>query len=243
MSTLRVALVGNPNCGKTALFNQLTGSRQKVANYAGVTVERKEGRMHRAVRPHHRRCSTCRAPTASMPPAPMKRSPATSATASSRAKPAPDLLVCVVDATNLRLHLRFVLEVRRLGRPMVLALNMMDAAKRRGIRHRCPKLAARLGMPVVETVAVQRDGTEALVEQLDRAHAAGAGPVRLRRRRPARRTCARSSPKPWSACRARTADDRRRARPLAAASGVRPAVAGGGDVPDLPGGVCLGRRR
>jgi ferrous iron transport protein B len=70
----------------------------------------------------------------------------------------PDLIVCVADATNLRLHLRFVLEVRRLGRPMVLALNMMDAAARRGIRIDVAALSQRLGMPVIETIAVKRGG-------------------------------------------------------------------------------------
>ena len=80
----------------------------------------------------------------------------------------PDLLVCVADATNLRLHLRFVLEVKRLGRPMVLALNMMDSARRRDIRIDVAELSARLGMPVIETVAVRRDGVADLLAQLDK---------------------------------------------------------------------------
>jgi ferrous iron transport protein B len=96
----------------------------------------------------------------------------------------PDLIVCVADATNLRLHLRFVLEVRRLGRPMVLALNMMDAAARRGIRIDVAALSQRLGMPVIETIAVKRGGTRA-----GGGHRyAGAGPLGggPRARRPAR---------------------------------------------------------
>src|SRR5690606_30198088 len=80
---------------------------------------------------------------------------------------APDLIVCVADATNLRLHLRFVLEVQRLGRPVVLALNMMDTARQRGIVIDVPELQRRLGLPVVETVAVKRGGARALIERVD----------------------------------------------------------------------------
>ncbi len=162
----RVALVGNPNCGKTALFNLLTGSRQKVANYAGVTVERKEGRLRT---PGGRPVAVLDLPGA------YSLNAASLDEAVTRdlirgfypGEPAPDLLVCVVDATNLRLHLRFVLEVRGLGRPMVVALNMMDAARRRGIEIDVDTLARELGVPVVETVAVRRDGARDLLAQLD----------------------------------------------------------------------------
>lgn len=165
--TLRVALVGNPNCGKTALFNLLTGSRQKVANYAGVTVERKEGRFHA---PSGRTYALLDLPGA------YSLNAASLDEAITRdlcrgfypGEPAPDVIVCVVDATNLRLHLRFALEVRALGRPMVLAVNMMDAAKRRGIEVDLKALERELGVPVVPTVAVQRDGARILVEKLDR---------------------------------------------------------------------------
>ena len=162
----RVALVGNPNCGKTALFNQLTGSRQKVANYTGVTVERKEGRLHA---PSGRQYAVLDLPGA------YSLNAASLDEAVTRdlirgfypGEPVPDLLVCVVDATNLRLHLRFALELQALGRPMVVALNMVDAAKRRGIVIDVPALQRELGVPVVETVAVQHDGARALVSQLD----------------------------------------------------------------------------
>ncbi|MBN8262051.1 MAG: ferrous iron transporter B [Xanthomonadales bacterium] len=162
----RVALVGNPNCGKTALFNLLTGSRQKVANYAGVTVERKEGRLRT---PGGRPVAVLDLPGA------YSLNAASLDEAVTRdlirgfypGEPAPDLLVCVVDATNLRLHLRFVLELRALGRPMVVALNMMDAARRRGIDIDVAALARELGVPVVETVAVRRDGARDLLAQLD----------------------------------------------------------------------------
>ncbi|HEX7816681.1 ferrous iron transport protein B [Dyella sp.] len=164
--TLRIALVGNPNCGKTALFNQLTGGRQKVANYAGVTVERKEGRF---VAPSGRVLQLLDLPgtysfDANSPDEQITRDVCEG---KYPGEAAPDLIVCVADATNLRLHLRFVLEVKRLGRPMVLALNMMDAARRRGIVIDVAELQRRLGMPVVETVAVKRGGAKALIERVD----------------------------------------------------------------------------
>jgi ferrous iron transport protein B len=163
---LRLALVGNPNCGKTALFNLLTGSRQKVANYAGVTVERKEGRLQT---PAGRPLVLLDLPGAySLHAASLDEAVTRDICRGFYpGEPAPDLLVCVVDATNLRLHLRFALEVRELGKPMVLAVNMMDAAKRRGIEIDLDALQRELGVPVVETVAVRRDGGRALVAQLD----------------------------------------------------------------------------
>jgi ferrous iron transport protein B len=163
---LRLALVGNPNCGKTALFNLLTGSRQKVANYAGVTVERKEGRLQT---PAGRRLTLLDLPGAYSFHAASLDEAVTRDICRGfyPGEPAPDLLVCVVDATNLRLHLRFALEVRELGKPMVLAVNMMDAAKRRGIEIDLDALQRELGVPVVETVAVRRDGGRALLAQLD----------------------------------------------------------------------------
>lgn len=166
LSLLRVALVGNPNCGKTALFNQLTGSRQKVANYAGVTVERKEGRV---VAPSGRVLQLLDLPGAYSFDAASPDEAITRDVCHGLypGEPAPDLIVCVADATNLRLHLRFVLEVQRLGRPMVLALNMMDAAAKRGVRIDVEELQRRLGMPVIQTVAVRREGAATLVAQLD----------------------------------------------------------------------------
>jgi len=167
MSTdaLRIALIGNPNCGKTALFNQLTGSRQKVANYAGVTVERKEGRL---ALPDGREVAILDLPGAySLNPASLDEAIARDVCRGFYpGERAPDLLVCVVDATNLRLHLRFALEVKRLGLPMVVALNQMDVAERHGIAIDVPALARRLGVPVVPTVAVKTQGAQALVSQL-----------------------------------------------------------------------------
>ncbi|MDF3838935.1 ferrous iron transport protein B [Cupriavidus basilensis] len=165
---LRVALVGNPNCGKTALFNRLTGSRQKVANYAGVTVERKEGHF---VSPAGRQVRVLDLPGAySLHAASLDEAITRDVCLGQRpGEPRPDLLVSVVDATNLRLHLRFVLELRRLGLPMVLVLNMSDAAAKRGIHIDRDKLAAALGVPVVETVAVKRNGATNLLAALDAA--------------------------------------------------------------------------
>ncbi len=176
MSAMRIALVGNPNCGKTALFNRLTGSRQKVANYAGVTVERKEGWLQT---PAGKRLRVLDLPgaysfDAASPDEQITREICLGQHAD---EPAPDLIVCVADATNLRLHLRFVLELRRLGRPMLLALNMMDAARRRGIEIDVAALERELGMPVVETIAVRRDGTRGLLQRLDDAFPPAPAPL------------------------------------------------------------------
>jgi len=162
----RLALVGNPNCGKTALFNQLTGSRQKVANYAGVTVERKEGRMRG---PSGREYAVLDLPGAySLQPASLDEAITRDLCRGFYpGEAAPDALVCVVDATNLRLHLRFALEVRELGKPMIVALNMVDAARRRGIEIDVAALEQALGVPVVETVAVRRNGASELVARID----------------------------------------------------------------------------
>ncbi|AMP16232.1 ferrous iron transporter B [Collimonas pratensis] len=169
-TSLRIALVGNPNCGKTALFNQLTGSRQKVANYAGVTVERKEGRF---TAPSGRVFQLLDLPGAYSLEATSPDEMITRKVCLGQmpGEALPDLVVCVADATNLRLHLRFVLEVKRLGRPMVLALNMMDAARKRGIVIDREELQRRLGIPVIETVAVRSGGARDLIRYIDQAGA------------------------------------------------------------------------
>ncbi|MGX9188850.1 ferrous iron transporter B [Stenotrophomonas sp. Ker107b] len=165
-NALRIALVGNPNSGKTALFNQLTGSRQKVANYTGVTVERKEGRLRA---PSGREFAVLDLPGAySLQPASLDEAITRDLCRGFYpGEAAPDVLLCVIDATNLRLHLRFALELRELGKPMIVALNMVDAAERRGIKIDVPALEQALGVPVVETVAVRRNGAAKLVERLD----------------------------------------------------------------------------
>lgn len=160
-----VALLGNPNCGKTALFNRLTGSRQKVANYAGVTIERKEGAF---TSPAGRAFRVLDLPGAYSLAAQTPDEAITRDVLSGVRERAPDAIVCVVNATNLRLNLRLVLEIRRLGLPMVLALNMVDVARKRGIAIDTAKLERELGFPVVETVAVQAGGESPLLETLDR---------------------------------------------------------------------------
>src|SRR5579863_2231842 len=171
-----ICLIGVPNCGKTALFNRLTGSRQKVANYPGVTVERKEGRL---IGSHSGRIFRV-----SDLPGAYSLEPTTLDEAIARdvilgrhaAQVAPDLLVCVVDATNLRLNLRLVLELKRLGRPMIVALNMNDVAEQRGYQLDRKALERALGVPVIPTVAVRSGGERQLVhaiEQFDFSATAG----------------------------------------------------------------------
>jgi ferrous iron transport protein B len=154
----------------------LTGSRQKVANYAGVTVERKEGRF---TAPSGRLFQLLDLPGAYSLEATSPDEMITRKICLGQmpGEALPDLVVCVADATNLRLHLRFVLEVKRLGRPMVLALNMMDAARKRGITIDRAELELRLGIPVIETVAVRSGGARALIEHLDQATAPAPAPA------------------------------------------------------------------
>jgi ferrous iron transport protein B len=163
---LRVALLGNPNCGKTALFNLLTGSRQKVANYAGVTVERKAGELRTA---SGRVVRVLDLPGAYSLHA-FSADEAITRDIVTGQRPdelAPQLLLCVVDATNLRLNLRLVLEARTLGLPMVLVLNMSDRARREGIEIDRAALSQALGLPVVETVGIQPSGARELLALLD----------------------------------------------------------------------------
>ncbi|MCC2098326.1 MAG: ferrous iron transporter B, partial [Hyphomicrobiales bacterium] len=172
---LHVALVGNPNCGKTALFNALTGSHQKVANYPGVTVEKKEGPV---TTPAGTPLVIVDLPgTYSL----RGRSPDEAVTRDAvlghlERERRPDILVCVADATNLRLMLRLVVELKSIGLPIILALNMFDIAQARGIAIDIQGLSKELGIPVVPTVAVTRDGTLALLREVDALVAQGVAP-------------------------------------------------------------------
>jgi len=163
---IRVALVGNPNSGKTAMFNALTGARQKVANYAGVTVERKEGHLTAA---SGRRITILDLPgTYSL----RARSPDEVVTRDAvlgrlAGETPPDVVICVADATNLRLVLRLALELKAVGRPCVLALNMIDIAQRQGLEIDTDKLSRELAMPVVGTVATRKRGIEDLVARAE----------------------------------------------------------------------------
>jgi ferrous iron transport protein B len=164
------ALVGNPNAGKTALFNRLTGSNQKVANYAGVTIERKEGRLALA---GGKTVRVLDLPgTYSLHPrSPDERITCDVLLGTAAGEKRPDLVVCVLDATNLRRGLRLVLGIKRMGLPCVVALNMADLAASRGLRLDSAALARELGLPVVNTVAVRGEGDAALRSLLERPEA------------------------------------------------------------------------
>jgi ferrous iron transport protein B len=166
-AALHVALLGNPNCGKTALFNLLTGSRQKVANYAGVTVERKEGLFET---PNGQRIRVLDLPGAYSLNALSLDETITRdvVLGANKDEGRPDLLICVTDATNLRLNLRLVVEAKRLGMPTVLALNMADVANHRGVQIDVAALERELSMPVVQTVAVRRGGADELISAIQR---------------------------------------------------------------------------
>ncbi len=161
-----VALVGNPNAGKSSLFNALTGARQKIANYPGVTVERKGGR---AVFSDGRPMELVDLPGSySLTPA----SPDEAVTrnvvlGTQEGERRPDALILVLDASNLDNHLRFALELIDQKLPTVVALNMMDMATRDGMSFDIERLSADLGVPVVPTVAVRRRGLEDLLEAVD----------------------------------------------------------------------------
>ena len=156
-----VALVGNPNAGKTALFNALTGARQKVGNYPGVTVERHSGRL---ALNDGRPVELVDLPgTYSLDPSSPDEAVTRDVVLGKQAgERLPDALIVVADASNLENHLRFVLQLRQLGRPMVVALNMIDMATRDGLTIDADALSAELGVPVVTTVAVRKRGLDEL---------------------------------------------------------------------------------
>ena len=166
IQTLSVAVVGNPNAGKSALFNALTGARQKVGNYPGVTVERHVGKANL---PSGRPIELIDLPgtyslAASSPDEAVTRDVLLGRQAGERL---PEAIVIVVDASNLDNHLRFAFQLIALGRPTVVALNMIDLAKRDGLELDASRLAKELGVPVIETVAVRKRGLQALLEALE----------------------------------------------------------------------------
>jgi ferrous iron transport protein B len=165
MAVRRLALVGNPNCGKSALFNALTRGRQKVGNYPGVTVERRTGRFTSdtgavidfidlpgsySLRPR----------------SPDERIAVDVIMGARSDEAAPDAILYVMDATNLRLHLPLALELKRTGLPMIIALNMMDLAERDGIEIDFDRLSKAVGAPVVPTIAVRKRGMADLNKSL-----------------------------------------------------------------------------
>jgi ferrous iron transport protein B len=160
-----VALLGNPNCGKTALFNLLTGSRQKVANYSGVTVERKEGRLtlqsDKVIR-------ILDLPGAySLYPRSLdERVTCNVLHGKAQGEKRPDLVLCVLNAMNLRRNLRLVLSAKRLGLPCVVVLNMVDVAQRQGLNVDAAGLSRELGLPVIATVGIHANGADELKHYL-----------------------------------------------------------------------------
>ena len=160
-----VALLGNPNCGKTALFNLLTGSRQKVANYSGVTVERKEGRL---LLDSKKVIRILDLPGAySLYPRSLdERVTCNVLHGNALGEKRPDLVLCVLNAMNLRPNLRLVLAAKRLGLPCIVLLNMVDVAQRQGLVVDAQALSQELGLPVIATVGVQSDGVNELKQYL-----------------------------------------------------------------------------
>lgn len=176
MTALRAALIGAPNSGKSSLFNTLTGSHQKVANYPGVTVERRSGTV-----------TTEAGNDVYLVDLPgiyslndrsldekVSREIITGAHESEKQ---PEVLVCVINASNIRVHLRLVLELKSLGLPIIVALNMHDLATRDGIEIDVDRLSEELGVPVMTTIAVRNSGVKDLKEYLNRSASAYAKPI------------------------------------------------------------------
>ena len=160
-----VALLGNPNCGKTALFNLLTGSRQKVANYSGVTVERKEGRL---TLDSEKNIRILDLPGAySLYPRSLdERVTCNVLLGRAEGEKRPDLVICVLSAMNLRRNLRLVLAAKRLGMPCVVVLNMLDIAKRQGLQIDTAALSKELGLPVLTSIGIQSNGADEIKQFL-----------------------------------------------------------------------------
>ena len=156
-----VALLGNPNCGKTALFNLLTGSRQKVANYSGVTVERKEGRLSLDSGKNIRILDLPGAYSL-YPRSLDEKVTCNVLLGRAEGEKRPDLVVCILSAMNLRRNLRLVLAAKRLGLPCVVVLNMLDIAKRQGLEINTDALSKELGLPVLTSIGIQADGADGI---------------------------------------------------------------------------------
>lgn len=164
-SIINLALVGNPNCGKTSLYNTLTGHRQKVANYAGVTVERRTGHI---TLENNLSIDIVDLPGiySLNPESPDQKIARSVILGEQKDQVKPDVLLCVIDATKLRENLRLIIELKDMGIPMIIALNMMDMAKRDGTEIDIARLSKDLEIPVIPTIAVRRKGVEELRKAL-----------------------------------------------------------------------------
>jgi len=179
IATACVVLTGNPNCGKTTLFNALTGLRAKVGNYAGVTVEKKQGRLLGTAPP--------KAVTVLDLPGTYSLSPQSPDEEISREvlfqrvadAPAPTLVVAVLDASNLQRNLYYATQVIELGYPVVVALNMTDVAHDNGVEIDHRRLSQELGVPVCPVVASTGQGLPQLREAILRGLESPAGEPRL----------------------------------------------------------------
>lgn len=164
-TTLRLALVGAPNSGKTTLFNGLTGGLAKTANYAGTTVETRSGRFET---PGGANVTLIDLPGIyGLEARSTDEKVAVEAIQGKRGDPPPDALILVADAANLRTHLHTVLQMKSLGLPVIVALNMIDLAERDGVKIDVIKLSATLGVPVVTTRATRKAGRESLIAKID----------------------------------------------------------------------------
>lgn len=160
-----IALVGFPNSGKTSLFNTLTGSTQKVGNYPGVTVEKREGKLYLN---HNRQVKVTDLPgtyslSAHTPDEALTRDYLLQ---NSYQSSSPELIVVVVDATNLERNLNLVLELKELGRPILVALNMIDLAQKRGLKLDYSLLAQELSLPVVPVIAPKKKGVQEFIKRI-----------------------------------------------------------------------------
>src|SRR5687768_8780115 len=166
-STVTVALIGNPNTGKSTLFNALAGVRQRVGNYPGVTVEKKTGRMTHAGM--HFELIDLPGTYSLAPRSPDEMVTVDVLLGRREDCPAPQAVVCIVDASNLERNLYLVSQVLELGLPTIVALNMMDLAKQRGHEIDVPRLSRQLGVPVIEMQAHRRQGLDRLKGALHEA--------------------------------------------------------------------------
>ncbi|MBE5730878.1 MAG: ferrous iron transporter B, partial [Clostridiales bacterium] len=159
---MRIALTGNPNSGKTTMFNALTGRSEKVGNWAGVTVERKEHKIKKVFYDGENELIAVDLPGAySMSPFTSEESVTSSYVKDEK----PDVLINIVDATNLSRSLFFTTQLLELGIPLVVALNKVDINKKKGTTIDVEALSARLGCPVIETVTLANEGLKLVVEK------------------------------------------------------------------------------